>query len=145
MDSGFHRFRELGIVSLVGASEDEEDDGYHARGCKVVYACSVVGGVFAVRGLSEEAYMGLKVLQDVLAVHEKTRPRLGNSHAKFRSTEHHASRNVIDGDLVKEFIKLSAVEKLAVQQDWLDRLGVKNGASRVAWMLEMMDFLDRAG
>ncbi|KAJ3391553.1 hypothetical protein HDU80_011013 [Chytriomyces hyalinus] len=145
MDSGFHRFRELGIVSLVGASEDEEEDGYHARGCKVVYACSVVGGVFAVRGLTEEAYMGLKVLQDVLAVHEKTRPRLGNSHAKFRSTEHHASRNVIDGDLVKEFMKLSVSEKVHVQQEWLDRLGVKNGASRVAWMLEMMDFLDRAG
>ncbi|KAI8820601.1 mono-functional DNA-alkylating methyl methanesulfonate N-term-domain-containing protein [Chytriomyces cf. hyalinus JEL632] len=146
MDSGFHRFRELGVVSLLGASEEEdEEDGYRARGCKVVYACSVVGGVFAVRGLTEEAYVGLKALQDVLAGYEKTRPRLGNSHAKFRSTEHHASRNVIDGDLVKEFMKLSPAEKGHVQQEWFDRLGVKNGANRVAWMLEMMDFLDRAG
>ncbi|KAJ3215658.1 hypothetical protein HDU81_001362, partial [Chytriomyces hyalinus] len=67
-----------------------------------------------------------------------------NSHAKFRSTEHHTSQNVIDGDLIKEFMKLSPSERLDVQQEWLDRLGVKNGASRIAWMLEMMDFLDRA-
>ncbi|KAI9330965.1 CPSF A subunit region-domain-containing protein [Obelidium mucronatum] len=88
-----------------------------------VYACSIVGSVFAFRGIKDSrVYTRLKELQNVLAVYPLTRPLLGNDYQRFRGGVVKMGKglagsgmlNVIDGDLVKRWSVLSVLEKKQV-------------------------------
>ncbi|KAJ3014983.1 UNVERIFIED_CONTAM: hypothetical protein HDU68_012931 [Siphonaria sp. JEL0065] len=120
MDTGFDGAY-LGLQSLV--QEDEDNNSINelhgktrvATRLQVVYGCSIVGSVFAFRGIKDPSvYERLKRIQDVLAVYPATRPLLGNDYLKFRSTGSHGMQNVVDGELLKRWIVLSGTEKRQV-------------------------------
>ncbi|KAJ3192067.1 hypothetical protein HDU82_003325, partial [Entophlyctis luteolus] len=90
------------------------------RRWRAVYASTIVGGLYVVRGLTRRARHKLLVLVDVLAEHPATRPLLGNDHARFRASGYfpRGSRNIVDGDMVKRARILSCAERADVVARW---------------------------
>ncbi|KAJ3176254.1 hypothetical protein HK101_010472 [Irineochytrium annulatum] len=83
----------------------------------IVYATSVVGGVFTIRGMREVESERLKRLEHILRRAEGSRPLLGNDHEAYRS-RHVQSRGVIDGEMVRAYYKLTKTEQARVYKEW---------------------------
>ncbi|ORY45343.1 hypothetical protein BCR33DRAFT_765729 [Rhizoclosmatium globosum] len=138
MDTGFE-VDDLGICSIQEDEDMEEpdtiDDGVkRAKELKTVYAVSILGSVFSVRGLKEESVERWKALQDVLSSFPATRPLLGNDYMRYRSTASHGMQNVVDGDLIRMYELLSEAEKQRVVDEWRFCVGLDDEVEAKRWV-----------
>ncbi|TPX59476.1 hypothetical protein SpCBS45565_g07733 [Spizellomyces sp. 'palustris'] len=102
-----------------GADRRKHMDGF--AGPRVIYGCSLLGSLFAILKITAELYERLIVLQEVMAVHETTRPLLGNDHARYRSESLQIKfRGSIDGELLSQFLSLDAETKTDIVKKWND-------------------------
>ncbi|KNC95927.1 uncharacterized protein SPPG_08681 [Spizellomyces punctatus DAOM BR117] len=102
-----------------GGDRRKHMDGF--AGPRVIYGCSLLGSLFAILKITAELYERLIVLQEVMAVHEKTRPLLGNDHARYRSESLQIKfRGSIDGELLSQFPSLDAETKTDIVKQWND-------------------------
>ncbi|ORY23184.1 hypothetical protein BCR33DRAFT_748551 [Rhizoclosmatium globosum] len=138
MDTGFE-VDDLGICSIQEDEDMEEpdtiDDGVkRAKELKTIYAVSILGSVFSVRGLKEESVERWKALQDVLSSFPATRPLLGNDYMRYRSTASHGMQNVVDGDLIRMYELLSEAEKQRVVDEWRFCVGLDDEVEAKRWV-----------
>ncbi|ORY02118.1 hypothetical protein K493DRAFT_334751 [Basidiobolus meristosporus CBS 931.73] len=99
-------YKRLGWSETTGESEKNKPS---------IIGCSIIGSVVLYLRLDEKVFSTLEELQTILAKHPCTRPLLGNNHYRFRSLVVPA-KNVIDGEMVSQFLLLPYPTKMEIIQ-----------------------------